>query len=249
MAIYPELDNRVVVLTGGANGIGEFTVRAFHAQGATVCFCDVDDAAGKRLAAQLGPTCQFSKVDLRKETQVKRWISSVARRHRHIDVLVNNAACDPRIPLDRCTAEQWDDLFARNLRAMFLTAREAVPHLIQGTGAIVNFSSVTFFEGPKEMGAYVSTKAGAIGFTRSLARELGPRGIRVNTVCPGWIMTERQLKMFVTAAVKRRIRTGQCIPKLISPEEVAETVLFLASDASRAITGQSLLVDRGWYHH
>jgi NAD(P)-dependent dehydrogenase (short-subunit alcohol dehydrogenase family) len=99
------------------------------------------------------------------------------------------------------------------------------------------------------MGAYVSTKAGAIGFTRSLARELGPRGIRVNTVCPGWIMTDRQLEMFVTAAVKRRIKTGQCIPKLISPDEVAETVLFLASDASRAITGQSLLVDRGWYHH
>jgi len=249
MANYPELESRVVVLTGGANGIGEATVRAFHSQGATVCFCDVDEVAGERLVARLGPGCEFSKVDLRREAKVKRWISSITKRHGRIDVLVNNAACDPRIPLDQCTTAQWDDLFARNLRAMFLAAREAAPHLVEGTGSIVNFSSVTFFEGPKEMSAYVSTKAGAIGLTRALARELGPRGIRVNTVCPGWIMTERQLKMFVTAAVKRRIMSGQCIPKLIAPEEVAETVLFLGSDSSRAITGQSLLVDRGWYHH
>ncbi len=249
MAIYPELEERVVVLTGGANGIGESTVRAFHAQGATVCFCDIDAEAGKNLVEQLGRSCHFSKVDLRKEAQVKRWISSIAKRHGRIDVLVNNAASDPRIALDQCTAAEWDDLFARNLRSMFLTAREAAPHLKEQTGALINFSSITFFEGPKGMSAYVSTKAGAIGLTRSLARELGPRGIRVNTVCPGWIMTERQLKMFVTNAVKRRIKTSQCIPKLIGPEEVAETVLFLASDASRAITGQSLLVDRGWFHH
>lgn len=249
MAIYPELDERVVLLTGGANGIGESTVRAFHAQGATVCFCDIDEDAGKKLAAQLGPSCRFSKVDLRKEAQVKRWINSVVKQHGRIDVLVNNAASDPRIPLEQCTAAQWDDLFARNLRAMFLTAREASPHLTEQTGAIVNFSSITFFEGPKEMSAYVSTKAGAIGFTRSLARELGSRGIRVNTVCPGWIMTERQLKMFVGPKIKRQLKKNQCIPKLIGPEEVAETVLFLASDASRAMTGQALLVDRGWYHH
>ena len=171
------------------------------------------------------------------------------KRRGRLDVLVNNAACDPRIPLADCSAAQWDDLFARNLRAMFLTAREAAPHLPDDTGAIINFSSITFFEGPKEMSAYVATKAGAIGFTRSLARELGPRGIRVNTVCPGWIMTSRQLKMFVSAKVKAMLRREQCVPKLNTPEEVAEVVLFLASDASRAMTGQALLVDRGWKHH
>ena len=249
MAIYPELEERVVVLTGGANGIGEATVRAFHAQGATVCFCDVDEDAGKKLAAELGRSAQFAKVDLRREAQVKRWIAKVAKTHGRIDVLVNNAACDPRIPLEECSASDWDDLFARNLRAMFLTARETSPHLPDDQGAIVNFSSLTFFEGPKEMSAYVATKAGAIGLTRSLARELGSRGIRVNTVCPGWIMTDRQLKMFVGAKVKRQLKKDQCIPKLIQPEEVAETVLFLASDSSRAMTGQALLVDRGWYHH
>lgn len=249
MAIYPELEERVVVLTGGANGIGEATVRAFHAQGATVCFCDVDDDAGRRLVSELGPSAQFARVDLRKEAQVKRWIARVAEQHRRIDVLVNNAACDPRIPLVECSAADWDDLFARNLRAMFLTARESSPHLVADTGSVINFSSITFFEGPKEMSAYVATKAGAIGLTRSLARELGARGIRVNTVCPGWIMTERQLKMFVGAKIKRQLKKDQCIPKLIAPDEVAETVLFLASDASRAMTGQALLVDRGWYHH
>ncbi len=249
MAIYPELDQRVVALTGGANGIGAATVRAFHAQGAFVCFCDVDAAAGGRLAAELGQRATFTNVDLRREAQVKRWLQGIRKRRGGLDALVNNAACDPRIPLAQCTAAQWDDLFARNLRAMFLTAREAAPHLPDGTGAIINFSSITFFEGPKEMTAYVATKAGAIGFTRSLARELGPRGIRVNTVCPGWIMTERQVQQFVTAKVKRMLLREQCIPKLNTPEEVAEVVLFLASDASRAMTGQALLVDRGWKHH
>jgi NAD(P)-dependent dehydrogenase (short-subunit alcohol dehydrogenase family) len=249
MALHPDLEQRVVALTGGAHGIGAATVRAFHQQGARVCFCDVDADAGAALAAELGLRAQFTRVDLRREAQVKRWIQGIARRHGRIDVLVNNAASDPRIPLAQCTAAQWDDLFARNLRAMFLTAREAAPHLPDDTGAIVNFSSLTFFEGPREMTAYVATKAGVIGFTRSLARELGPRGIRVNTVCPGWIMTERQLRQFVTAQVKRMLLREQCIPQLNQPEEIAEVVLFLASAASRAMTGQALLVDRGWKHH
>jgi len=99
------------------------------------------------------------------------------------------------------------------------------------------------------MTAYVATKGGVVSFTRSLARELGPRGIRVNTLRPGWIMTDRQLRMFVTPQVKKRIRGEQCISRLIEPSEIAEFVLFLASNASRAMTGQALLVDRGWKHH
>lgn len=249
MAIYPDLDRKVVALTGGANGIGAVTARALQAQGAFVCFCDVDADAGAKLANELGQRAQFTRVDLRSEAQVKRWIAGIIKRRGRLDVLVNNAACDPRIPLGECSAKQWDELFATNLRAMFLTAREAAPHLPDDTGAIINFSSVAFFEGPANLSAYVAAKGGVVGFTRSLARELGPRGIRVNTLCPGWIMTERQLKMFVTAPVKKRIRGEQCIPKLIEPEEIAEFVLFLASEASRAMTGQALLVDRGWKHH
>ena len=114
--------------------------------------------------------------------------------------------------------------------------------------SIINFSSITFHVSPKEMTAYVATKAGIQGFTRALARELGPRGIRVNTISPGWIMTPRQLEQFVTPSVKRMIKSVQCIPDLIQPKEIASVALFLASTASSAMTGQELLADRGWAH-
>jgi NAD(P)-dependent dehydrogenase (short-subunit alcohol dehydrogenase family) len=146
------------------------------------------------------------------------------------------------------SAADWDDMFALNLRAYFLTCREACPLMPKRGASIVNLASITFHIAPPEMSAYVATKGGILGFTRSLARELGPRRIRVNTVSPGWVMTERQLRQFVTPAVKRLIRRSQCIPELIQPEDIAEVVVFLASDASRAMTGQELLVDRGWAH-
>jgi len=248
MASYPELKDRVVVLTGGASGIGAATVRRFHDQGARVWFCDVDVAAGKALAAELGERSHFKKADLRREAQVRAWLEQVGKKEGRIDVLVNNAARDPRITLETMSAADWDDLFATNLRSFFLTAQHAAPWLKKRGGAIVNFSSITFHISPNNMSAYVATKGGVIGFTRALARELGPDRIRVNTVSPGWIMTDRQLDQFVTPAVKRRLRDVQCSPDLLQPEEVADVVLFLASDASRAITGQEILADRGWAH-
>ena len=158
---------------------------------------------------------------------------------------MNNAARDPRSKLENIKVKAWDDLFAGNLRAYFLTCREASPHLAEGA-SIINFSSITFHNGPEEMSAYVATKSATIGLTRSLARELGPRRIRVNTISPGWIMTNRQLKEYVSSSIKRELKKIQCIPDLNQPEEVAEVALFLASDVSRAVTGQEILVDRGW---
>lgn len=247
MATYDELDDRVVLITGGANGIGQAMVEAFHAQGALVCFCDLNDKAGARLAKRLGNRAEFTKVNLTREADIKRWVAKTAKRHAEIHVLINNAARDPRIALEDVTAKAWDDLIAGNIRAYFLTCREASPHLAKGA-SIVNFSSITFYTAPVNMSAYVATKAAAIGLTRSLARELGPRRIRVNTISPGWIMTERQLSDHVTPAVKRQIRREQCIPDLNQPDEVADVALFLASDASCAVTGQEILVDRGWVH-
>ncbi len=247
MAAYDELADRVVLITGGANGIGRAMVEAFHSQGAVVCFCDVDEKAGSRLAKRLGDRAEFAKVNLCREADIKRWVAHLAKRHGAIHVLINNAARDPRIALEDVTAKAWDDLFAANIRAYFLTCREASPHLAKGA-SIVNFSSITFYTAPVNMSAYVVTKAAAIGLTRSLARELGPRRIRVNTISPGWIMTKRQLSDHVTPAVKRQIRREQCIPDLNQPDEVADVALFLASDASRAVTGQEILVDRGWVH-
>lgn len=248
MAIFPELKDQNVLVTGGANGIGAATVRAFHAHGARVFFCDVDVRAGAALTKQSGERVCFNKVDLLREREVQRWISEIGSRHKRIDVLVNNAAADPRIGLEEMTAKQWDELFARNLRAYFLTCKYGVPLMRRDGGAIINLSSITIHTGPARMSAYVATKAGILGFTRSLARELGPRGIRVNAVSPGWVMTERQLRQYVTAAIKRLVKKSQCVPVLIQPEEIAEVVVFLASDASRAITGQEILVDRGWAH-
>ena len=245
MAVYDELAGRLVLITGGANGIGRAMVEAFHVQEAVVCFCDLDEKAGVRLAKRLGDRAEFTKVNLTSETDIKRWMARIAKRHGNIHVLINNAARDPRIALEDVTAKAWDDLFASNIRAYFLVCREASPHLVKGA-SVINFSSITFYTAPVNMSAYVATKAAAIGLTRSLARELGPRRIRVNTISPGWIMTERQLSDHVTPAVKRQIRREQCIPDLNQPDEVADVALFLASDASRAVTGQEILVDRGW---
>jgi NAD(P)-dependent dehydrogenase (short-subunit alcohol dehydrogenase family) len=247
MPTYSDLRGQTVVITGGANGIGAAIVRAFHAQEARVFFCDIDSAAGIKLSNELGETVTFSRVDLTREADVARWIKQVAKAASPIGILVNNAARDPRIPLGKMSAADWDNLFATNLRAYFLTARTTIPFMPRG-GSIINFASVTFHNAPPEMTAYVATKAGAIGFTRSLARELGPRRIRVNVISPGWTMTTRQLKEYVNAAAKKRIRQSQCIPDFIQPEDIAEVALFLASDASRAITGQEILADRGWAH-
>ena len=245
MAVYDELAGRLVLITGGANGIGRAMVEAFHEQEAVVCFCDLDEKAGARLAKRLGDRAEFAKVNLTSEVEIKRWVARVAKRHGDIHVLINNAACDPRIALEDVTSKAWNDLFAINIRAYFLVCREASLHLAKGA-SIVNFSSITFYTAPVNMSAYVATKAAAIGLTRSLARELGHRRIRANTISPGWIMTERQLSDHVTPAVKRQIRMEQCIPDLNQPDEVADVALFLASDSSRAVTGQEILVDRGW---
>ncbi len=244
-AIYPDLKSATVLVTGGANGIGEATVRSFCQQGAKVFFCDLDVLKGKSLARVL--CCDFSRVDLRQEREVSAWVRDIAQKSGEIRVLVNNAANDPRIPLKGHTVQQWDELFARNLRAMFLSAREAVPHMRQGA-SIINLASITFHIAPAQMSAYVATKGGVLGFTRSLARELGPDGIRVNAVSPGWVMTERQLRDYITPAVKRLIKRSQCIPARIQPDEIANVILFLASKASASITGQEILADRGWAH-
>lgn len=245
MPIYPDLRDSVTLVTGGANGIGAATVTAFREQEARVFFCDVDAAAGRALAKTSGAV--FTRVDLREEKQIKRWIAGIARQTGHIDALVNNAANDPRIALKDLTLAKWDELFAINLRAAFLCSREAAPHM--GSGAsIINLASITWHLAPARMSAYVATKGGVLGFTRALGRELGARRIRVNAVSPGWIMTERQLRQYVTPAVRRLIRSSQSVPDLIQPIEIAEVILFLASEASKAITGQEILADRGWMH-
>lgn len=245
--IFPELNNQLILVTGGADGIGSAIVRAFHRQGAYVCFCDVDQRAGRDLVSSIGEGIDFRAVDLTKEEQICSWLREIRRLKRPVRALINNAARDPRMELTKTSAKAWDSLHDLNLRAYFLICRELSPLMISGS-SIINLASITFHQGPAAMSAYVASKGGVIGLTRALARELGPRRIRVNTLSPGWVMTERQLQQYVRPATKKLIRRAQCIPDLLQPEEIADVALFLASDASRAVTGQEILVDRGWYH-
>jgi NAD(P)-dependent dehydrogenase (short-subunit alcohol dehydrogenase family) len=247
MAHFPELSGKTVVVTGGANGIGTATVRLFHEQGARVFFCDKDAARGQQLAQELGPAASFHAVDLAEEQQIVQWVQSIRREMQAIHVLVNNAAWDPRIPFLETTSAQWDELFAINTRACFLMARECVPAMPAG-GSIVNIASVVLHTAPRNLVAYVATKGGVLAFTRSLARELGAKRIRVNCVSPGWVFTERQLRDYLNEEARRLIHDHQCIPDHIQPEEIARVVLFLASDLSAAVTGQEILADRGWAH-
>jgi NAD(P)-dependent dehydrogenase (short-subunit alcohol dehydrogenase family) len=245
MQSFPDFQHRDVLVTGGANGIGAATVQAFHAQGARVFFCDIDAKAGKALSERLGERALFQKVDLLREAEIRRWIDSIGAHESTIRVLVNNAAADPRMALEAISVEKWDALFACNLRSYFVTAREAAKWMAESS-SIINLASITFHIGPAQMSAYVATKGGVLGFTRALARELGPRRIRVNAVSPGCVMTERQLREHITPALKKQIRKAQCIPDLIQPEEIACVIVFLASNAASAITGQEILADRGW---
>lgn len=247
MARFSEFQDRVVIVTGGANGIGAATVRAFHAQGARVFFCDKDAARGTALAQELGAAVSFQHVELTSEAAIVEWIAAIKREAKFIHALINNAAWDPRIPFLETTARQWDDLFAVNLRAYFLMARECAPAMPRGS-AIVNLSSVTIYNTPTQMVAYVATKGGVMGFTRCLAREIGPRGIRVNCVSPGWVFTERQIRDHLSEENIRIIHERQCVPDHIQPSEIASVILFLASDLSAAVTGQEILADRGWAH-
>lgn len=245
MTQFPELKGQAVVITGGANGIGAATVRSFHQQGARVFFCDTDALRGEQLAGELGAA--FCRVDLANEPEVVAWIQSIKQQAGTIRALINNAGRDPRIPFLETTTQQWDDLFAVNARAGFLLARECAPAMPPGS-SIINVTSVTLYNSPKDLVAYVSTKGAMLGFTRCLARELGSRRIRVNCVSPGWVFTDRQLRDYLNDAALQLIDEHQCIPDHIRPEEIARVILFLASDLSTAMTGQELLADRGWAH-
>src|SRR5688572_5133490 len=144
MFTCPDLRDGSVLVTGGANGIGAAIVRAFHIQNARVSFCDTDAAAGQSLAKELGERVSFTRIDLTSEAQIVRWVKQITRGGKSVRALVNNAARDPRMTLESMSAKNWDDLFATNLRAYFLMARETAPHMAEGAGAIINVASITF---------------------------------------------------------------------------------------------------------
>jgi NAD(P)-dependent dehydrogenase (short-subunit alcohol dehydrogenase family) len=250
-ARYPSLRDRAVVVTGGASGIGASIVTHFAEQGARVGFIDFDADAGRALMTQLGrdaARCHFVEADLRDIAQLRAAMTRLAGElGRTPTVLVNNAARDDRHSIDEVTPEYWDERMATNLRHQFFSAQALIPGMADaGGGSIINMSSVSFLLGQGGMPVYLTAKSAVIGLTRALARDLGPRHIRVNTVIPGWILTERQMRLWLTPENERRISQEQCIPEKLYPPDIARMVLWLAADDSRLVTAQSFVVDGGW---
>ena len=244
-AKYPSLKDRPVLVTGGASGIGAAIVEHFAGQGARVAFLDLDEDGGKAQAARTG--AHFEPCDLRDIPALQQAVARATERVGRIAVLANNAARDDRHSWESVTPEYWDERMATNLRHQFFVAQAVAPGMIEaGGGSIINFGSVSWRIGQGGMPVYTTAKAAVEGLTRSLARDLGPRHIRVNTVIPGWIMTERQKSLWLTPEADADRARSQCIPDQLVPADVARLVLWLAADDSRMCTDQCWVVDGGW---
>jgi NAD(P)-dependent dehydrogenase (short-subunit alcohol dehydrogenase family) len=243
-AVYPSLEGRVVLVTGGATGIGAAMVRGFRRNGAAVAFLDIDEGAGAALAAETAAL--FLPCDLTDIPALRAAVAAVEARLGPVAALVNNAANDQRQHLADLTPEDWDASQSVNLRHHAFAAQAVAPGMrAAGGGAIVNLSSVAWEFGAPEMLAYVTAKAAVIGLTRALANALGPDRIRVNAIAPGAVMTERQMRLWHTPESKARLVGMQAIPSDLLEEDIAAAALFLCSDDSRMITKQCLTVDGG----
>ena len=246
-AIYPDLAGKVVIVTGGAGGIGEAITRAFIAQKARVGFLDIDTARGERLQAELGDDSLFVPADVTDIGGLKAAIQTVRDRFGPVDVLINNAAHDERHDTLEVTEEYWDGRIAVNLKHQFFAAQAALPDMkASGKGAIVNLGSCSWVIGQGGMAAYTASKSAVLGLTRSLARDFGEFGVRVNAIAPGWIMTERQLELWVTPETEKSIYENQCLKRPLVPDDIARVVVFMSSDEAGAITNQHHIVDGGW---
>jgi NAD(P)-dependent dehydrogenase (short-subunit alcohol dehydrogenase family) len=247
-ATYPSLNDRTVLVTGGASGIGEAIVRAFVGQGARVGFLDVDVAAAEKLVAELpAERVAFEACDLRDIEALRASVDAIRTRLGPITVLINNAARDDRHDMDSVTSDYWDERIATNLKHQFFAAQAVAPDMrAAGHGAIVNMGSVSWMIGQGGMPCYTTAKSAVQGLTRSLARDLGPHNIRVNAVVPGWIMTQRQLDLWLNPESEAELMTRQCLKRKLVPDDVARVVLFFASDDAGACTNQNYIVDGGW---
>jgi NAD(P)-dependent dehydrogenase (short-subunit alcohol dehydrogenase family) len=250
-AQYPSLKGRRVLITGGASGIGEAFVAAFAGQDARVAFCDIDDAAGTGLAERLKgeglAAPRFWRCDLTDVEAVRAFVAEAVEWLGGLDVLVNNAANDRRHAVETVTPEMWDALMAVNLRHQFFVTQAALPALRKSEAAsILHMSSIAWMIPSTGLPVYVAAKAAIAAMARSLAKELGAEGIRVNAICPGAIATEKQRKMVLTPEYEAEVLASQSLKRLLGPEEVARLALFLAADDSAGITGQCHIIDAGW---
>jgi len=249
-ARYPSLADRTVLITGGATGIGASFVEHFVRQGARVAFCDIDATSGQALADALGDARHkplFLACDVTDIDALRGAIADAQSALGPITVLVNNAANDVRHALADVTPASFDAGIAVNLRHQFFAAQAVVEDMKRaGGGSIINLGSISWMLKQGGMPVYTTSKSAVQGMTRGLARDLGKFGIRVNTLVPGWVMTEKQLRLWLDEAGKEAIKQGQCIDGELLPAHLARAALFLASDDSKMITAQDMIVDGGW---
>jgi D-xylose 1-dehydrogenase len=250
-ATYPSLRGQVAFVSGGATGLGAEFVAQLAAQGMRVGFVDVQDDAGRALAETLieggHPQPLYQHCDVRDIEALQAAIALTGERLGPVTVLVNNAANDHRQSVETLSVADWDEFMEINLRHHFFATQAVVPMMrAAGRGSVVNLGSISAHIDLMDLPVYITAKAGIEGLTRTLARELGPYGIRVNCVLPGWVMTERQLTNWITPEAEASIERNQCLPHKLYPADVARLVLWLAAEDSRSCTAQKWVVDGGW---
>ena len=251
LARYPSLVNRVVLITGGSTGIGETLVEQFVDQGARVGFIDIDVPNAQALVKRLTPGAKtpplFVDADITQVSKLESAIDVVRERLGPVTVLLNNAANDQRHQIEATTSESWDAGIAVNLKHQFFAAKKVSADMkAAGGGSIINFGSGSWKLKQGGMPVYTTAKSAVQGLTRSLARDFGPFNIRVNTIVPGWVMTEKQKRLWLDERGKEDIARGQCINQPLMPMHIASMALFLAADDSAMCTAQDFIVDGGW---
>jgi D-xylose 1-dehydrogenase len=247
----PSLRNRAVFVTGGGSGIGAAMVTAFAEQGARVAFIDIDAQASEQLALSLEaagfPKPWWRLCDVRDVEALQNTIADAAASLGDFHVLVNNVASDNRHTLESVTPQYYDERMAINERPAFFAIQAVVPGMQRlGSGSVINLGSTGWQTKGAAYPCYAIAKSSVNGLTRGLAKTLGRDRIRINTVSPGWVMTERQLKLWVDAEGEQEIQRNQCLPDKLRPQDIARMVLFLASDDAAMCTAQEFIVDAGW---
>ena len=249
-AIYPDLEGKAVIVTGGASGIGEAIVRQFARQRSKTAFLDIKLEDGRRLAESLGGDAggvHFEACDITDVAALRQAIANIRSSMGPISILINNAGHDERHRTEEVTPEFFDDRIAVNLKHQFFASQAVLDDMKSlGGGAIVNMGSISWMIGNGGMAIYTAAKSAIIGLTRSLARDYGPFNIRVNAIAPGWVMTKRQIERWLTPEGEARIMTQQCLKRKLVPADIAKFTVFLASDEAGACTAQHYVVDGGW---
>lgn len=226
-----------IFITGGGSGIGAALVAGFVEQGAQVTFIDI-------AATDPHPGADFIHCDVTDTEALHAAMDQAAQKQGPFQSVINNAALDQRYALEDITPAAWDKMQAVNLKAYVFSCQKAAT-LMKAGGSIINYSSISYMIGTENLLPYTTANAGIAGLTRSLARTLGPRRIRVNAIAPGWVMTERQKSLWATPEALDPFVKTQCLPDLIQPSDLVGPTLFLASNASAMMTGQTMIVDAG----